>query len=494
MIFDGLPRSNVSDVPCDFVGFTEKDTFLISETDVYGNVRTSTKQQEFQQLVKKYESHQILKAINPSDDVGITLFALDNVHSLISGMETTGIPKVITEVDDECKSDFVILKHGSQRNGEILIFSNGFQSSFRTDCIYKHKRIYRCRATGCNASLDLDITGTKIEFHCGHTHNRRFDNAKKPVFLQKVKDRAASNPFENAHALVSNMYKCAGTDRQFIQALGLGTRYVLWKNMKRMIYRIRRQTPLPNIRNMFDDHDCSNLPNFNPKFVRFDLKFPSGKEYGRFIGLAYDTMLRMMQNASIWFLDGTFHVVRPPFMQLLIIHITLCTESDLSFQSLPVFYILMTGQKIAQYVACFEAVLQILFDIFKVPVQVTKIMVDFEKVLWTSIRSLMSDGILPSVTFKGYSFHLAQAVFRRVQELRLVKTYFESPSSKRIITSLMHLSFLPEEEILPAFNRLRAQYVAVYRLNNKAKLLVDLCDYYYNTWFNVDCFQISDWC
>ena len=139
------------------------------------------------------------------------------MHSLLSGRETTGIPKVITEVEDERQSDFVIIQQGSQRNGEILIVPNGYHYSFRTDCICKDKRIYRCRVKGCKAYLDFYNTANKVTFYHGHTHDRKFDNAMQPEFFNKVKARGYSNPFENAHLLVSNMYKLAGSDRQFIR-------------------------------------------------------------------------------------------------------------------------------------------------------------------------------------------------------------------------------------------------------------------------------------
>ena len=51
-----LPQENVSPDPCDFPGFTENETFLVSDKDVSGNVTRKTKEEEFQHLLKKYRT------------------------------------------------------------------------------------------------------------------------------------------------------------------------------------------------------------------------------------------------------------------------------------------------------------------------------------------------------------------------------------------------------------------------------------------------------
>ena len=118
-----------------------------------------------------------------------------------------------------------------------------------------------------------DLPGQMDNF-CHDTHISEnsimvgpYHNVKHLEFKQAIKKRASSNPFESPHVLISNMYKHATSDRQFIEGLGLGTRCVLWKNLTQVIYRQRAKKRLPTIHNMFDLMDFRNLPDFDPKLI-----------------------------------------------------------------------------------------------------------------------------------------------------------------------------------------------------------------------------------
>ena len=58
----------------------------------------------------------------------------------------------------------------------------------------------------------------------------------------------------------------------------------------------------------------------------------------------------------------------------------------------------------------------------------------------------------------------------------------------------MHLSFLPEDDIVSAFRELRVKCVGRSFSHKVSQLLIQLFDYFYFTWIKGDLFEISDWC
>ena len=66
----------------------------------------------------------------------------------------------------------------------------------------------------------------------------------------------------------------------------------------------------------------------------------------------------------------------------------------------------MSGKKRRDYKAVLDAVISILPS----PPRVTKVMLDFEKAVWSALRQT-----LPGVQLKGCSFHWTQALWRKVQ-------------------------------------------------------------------------------
>ena len=72
---------------------------------------------------------------------------------------------------------------------------------------------------------------------------------------------------------------------------------------------------------------------------------------------------------------------------------------------IPLVFVLMTGRRKRDYVAILEAIL----DLFPEPPRVQRLMADFEAALWRAARV-----VLPAVRMKGCSFHLRQAIYRKV--------------------------------------------------------------------------------
>ena len=82
------------------------------------------------------------------------------------------------------------------------------------------------------------------------------------------------------------------------------------------------------------------------------------------------------------------------------------SSKKLCLSQVPLVFVIMAGKKRRDYKAVLDAVI----SIFPPPPRVTKVMLDFEKAVWSALRQT-----LPGVQLKGCSFHWTQALWRKVQ-------------------------------------------------------------------------------
>ena len=156
-------------------------------------------------------------------------------------------------------------------------------------------------------------------------------------------------------------------------------------------------------------------------------------------------MLALLLRAKHWFVDGTFKVVRSPFVQLFSVH-AFVRQGD-SLKQIPPVYFLMSGKTTTDYEAIFRTLLRIL------PlgnIGVRSITLDFEAAVWVALKK-----VLPSVSLKGCLFRWNQAIWRKIQQLGIV-TNSKKDSAYKFCRRVMALPFLPSEPIYPTFCILRS--------------------------------------
>ena len=119
--------------------------------------------------------------------------------------------------------------------------------------------------------------------------------------------------------------------------------------------------------------------------------------------------LHLLARARTWFVDGTFYVVRSPFIQLWSIHAFV--RIDESMKQLPLAFGLMSSRRSKDYGAVINVLLGKIREA-RLNLSVESVVSDFEAALWNDVRR-----VLPQVDMRGCVFHWGQAVWRMVQDL-----------------------------------------------------------------------------
>lgn len=199
----------------------------------------------------------------------------------------------------------------------------------------------------------------------------------------------------------------------------------------------------------------------------------------RHLFFATDVQLKLLSDAKSWYVDGTFHVVNKPFTQLFSIHAFIKNAYD-DIKQVPLAFILMSRRRKKDY----KKVLQHLKRILPSDPRVNVLVADFERAVW---KAVLSPSVLPDVTVRGCCYHWSQAVWRKVQEIGLQAAYNRHEGVYKLIRKLLVLPFLPEEHIVPTFEKLEQKCTNDEQLSR-------LSAYIRSTWINDSDFSTAAWC
>ena len=118
--------------------------------------------------------------------------------------------------------------------------------------------------------------------------------------------------------------------------------------------------------------------------------------------------LKYLYTAKTLRIEGTFKIVRKPFVQLLSIHFFDKHEDNM--KQLTGVFVLMSRKIKKDY----KKVLQQIMKLLPSPPVVERLVADFEDGLWRAIKT-----VFPDIHIQGCAFHWGQAVWHHVQELGL---------------------------------------------------------------------------
>ena len=123
-----------------------------------------------------------------------------------------------------------------------------------------------------------------------------------------------------------------------------------------------------------------------PNSLVKDIQLENGR---RHVVFGTPDQLEVLSKAKRWYIDGTFHIVRKPFYQLLTVHCFI--KKDGISKQVPLVYAVMSGKEKNDYVAVFRAIRAAL----PVRPSVREAMLDFEMAIWKAM-----DDVFPEVSTK----------------------------------------------------------------------------------------------
>ena len=393
-------------------------------------------------------------------------------------------------IEDPQTLSYSLIENSSQRGHDQLFDSNSFTYNFKHQTyVTLNKEVWRC-AQGdysCEAEIVIFNKGQaneSVEFMGNHEHEPRY-TLDELFFMRSLKQEAIKDMYAPATQIVNRLLAERNIfANKYSQLAQIGL--LSYNKMKNMVYRIRRKfCPPKEYRLIFD----LNVDVLAHGFLKKDIITDNQQ---RFIIFATDEQLDYMFNANVWYIDGTFAIVRKTaFMQLLVFHVMIGT--NFNFKSIPCMYIFMSTRTKCAYMEVFTEVLNLFVSVKGLAPYVERLMIDFEIALWQALRDLKENGIFasPNLKITGCIFHFTQAIFRKLNFFHLKSSYRFNPDTKFLLRLFMALPLLPEHMILRQYLRLRRKCFA-YK-GKIGTLLQHFSNYFRKTWMTGN-WGPHDWC
>lgn len=170
-----------------------------------------------------------------------------------------------------------------------------------------------------------------------------------------------------------------------------------------------------------------------------------------------DRQLFILCNSRTLIVDATFSVVREPHYQLLVIHASTKRPNDAQGNevtvNLPVAFALMQNKTQSAYIAVFRKIKDVAEQSGGVPMKVNAFMVDYEKAIWNAMRSVWA-----GVVVRGCWFHFCQCIYRKVQDLKMARSFLTVKQVHHLVKRLMALALVDAANIPLTFNYLKLKY------------------------------------
>ncbi|XP_064650934.1 uncharacterized protein LOC135502208 [Lineus longissimus] len=183
-------------------------------------------------------------------------------------------------------------------------------------------------------------------------------------------------------------------------------------------------------------------------------------------------MIQLLTESKTWYIDGTFKVVKEPFTQLLSVHAFVRQGDDM--KQVPLMFVLMSGKR-KDYRKVLKSIKRLTPDH-----SLKKIVIDFESAMWRAIPT-----VLPEVKIRGCSFHWAQCIWRKIQEIGLAPAYLHDDVTHQLCKELLALPYLPHEHIRPLFEKLAKRATT--------ETLATLVDYIRRNWIETTQWTPKTW-
>ena len=212
------------------------------------------------------------------------------------------------------------------------------------------------------------------------------------------------------------------------------------KNMARVInYHRKPDRSVKPTKENLADFPINMTYEYVKKFVRVSWVTENKQKTGeikkqRSIFCCTDDQLEWLRGAKHLKIDGTFKVVQDPFYQLVSLH--RLVDFGHSHRSIPVGFIIMSGKSQADYTGIFQQIKLYMEEDGEIW-NIESAMLDFELALRNALKAVFA-----GIHLQGCWFHYCQAIWRRVQHLKLDGFYPDKDFGAKYINRLMALALI----------------------------------------------------
>lgn len=183
----------------------------------------------------------------------------------------------------------------------------------------------------------------------------------------------------------------------------------------------------------------------------------------------------VLKTKQDFFMDGTFKSCSKQFTQIYSIHADFGSSTG-ETNIYPVVFALLTNKKKDTYVRLFKKVLEIIPE-WK-PRNVT---VDFEAAAISALQD-----VFPSVIIHGCHFHMKKCLWRKIQDLGLVREYRENEEVQMRVRMCAALAFLRPEDVADGWLEIHSGAPDVTKL-------AEFFDYFVERWLENSEIPIDLW-
>ena len=447
IISNASAASNTPLADTDFTGFEVSDfrpqLSSTQTTCTLGNILTIGSVLAVSQLAESSTISSIQQSINEGAALSHT-FQLPQ-QFLENSLDDIPPPCFIEDEDDDIP-DYIMVYGGTQRDRDVVVDSNGYEYTLKQinsagawwRCPVRNKRL-QCFAVYKPGRVDkhgipIDPRGVnKLKHKCPKKH--RPEEIRK--LRRDLKREGLLHLLSTAKSIVKKGMNSLKLSDEEQKLMNMPSELRLSAQVN--YYRIQVRPQQISTLNFVMNHSC--IPE---GFLKEDIHIDTDT---RHVIFATSHQLKYLQNAVTWYVDGTFKIVKKPFVQMFSIHVFV--KSGLCHAQIPVAFVMMSGRSSPDYVSVFKALMGLVPQ-----AKVGKIVLDFERAVWSALYGMMSRDEFPQVTIKGCFFHFAQAVFRKIQNLGLKTSYVKDLGTKDICRRMMSLPLLPEQCVEAEFRHL----------------------------------------
>ncbi|KAL0859457.1 hypothetical protein ABMA27_010627 [Loxostege sticticalis] len=336
--------------------------------------------------------------------------------------------------------DSVVIE--KSKRGKDIILMDGYeymlnrhvQNKYYWCCVYKNKK--QCRSTlmtECSENSGHSIKSTATE----HTHAPSAATQDSIIFKNKFKRDAAASSSEGPVKLIQKNLEAVPST----SACSLPNKNAL----RQIVYRARKQS-YPKEPTSLEEIDVpEDYTIEGEKFLAKDIKYGENK---RMLLFCTKQNIRLLRDSPVWIMDGTFKTTPGLFVQIYSIYGIVGYDTEYK-KIVPLVYCFLVDKTEETYMVVFRELLAYAEEL-EYNLSPQHIITDFETAVINVVKIYF-----PEANHSGCLFHLAQNLWRKIQNSGLSSRYGNDSDFSLKLRHIVALAYLKPEEISEAFEELK---------------------------------------